>query len=242
MNKKTDNAKEVKKFSNIASEWWDPNGKFAPLHKFNPIRQEYLIRQISKHFHLDQKKNSFLSKLSILDVGCGGGLLCEPLARLGAKVTGIDASKKNIQVAKIHSKKMKMKIKYLHTVPEKMINNKFDVLMCMEVLEHVDNVELFIKSCTNLLKKNGIIFFATINRNPKSYLFAILGAEYFLRWLPVGTHEWKKFLKPQEVINYASENFLLHKETIGVTFNPILNRWSLSKDVSVNYMSYFNKN
>jgi 2-polyprenyl-6-hydroxyphenyl methylase/3-demethylubiquinone-9 3-methyltransferase len=241
MNKKTANEQEIKKFSDMASEWWDPNGKFSPLHKFNPIRQEYLISKIASHFSLDLDQNFSFSSLSLLDVGCGGGLLCEPFARLGTKVTGIDASKNNIEVAKIHAQKTNLQIQYLNKMPEEIINKKFDIILCMEVIEHVDNVELFIESCFKLLSKNGIIFFSTINRNPKSYLFAILGAEYILRWLPIGTHDWKKFVKPQEIINYVSPHKLIHKETKGVTFNPFLNKWNLSKDTSVNYMSYFTK-
>ena len=242
MKKKTSNEQEIKKFSDLASEWWNPKGKFAPLHKFNPVRQEYLINKISQHFKLNTEKSSSFSDLSILDVGCGGGLLCEPMARMGGKVTGIDASKTNIEVAKIHAQKMKIKIDYQNKLPENLTNKTFDVVMCMEVIEHVENVDLFVKSCAKLLKKNGIIFFATINRNPKSYLFAIIGAEYVLRWLPIGTHDWRKFIKPQEMIDYASENFLLHEETKGVTFNPITNKWNLSSDTSVNYMCCFKKN
>lgn len=242
MNKKTANDNEIKKFSDMAAEWWDPNGKFSPLHKFNPVRQEYLVNKIAQHFSLDLEKNFSFSKLNLLDVGCGGGLLCEPFARLGAKVTGIDASKTNIEVAKIHAKKTKLHINYLHKSPENLKGKKYDVILCMEVIEHVDNVDLFVKSCANLLNKKGIIFFSTINRNPKSFLFAVVGAEYVLRWLPVGTHDWKKFLKPQEIINFASPYFLLHKETKGVTFNPLLNKWKLSDDISVNYMSCFTKN
>lgn len=241
MNKKTANEQEVKKFSDMASEWWDPNGKFSPLHKFNPVRQEYLIDKISSHFSLNLDKNFSFSNLTLLDIGCGGGLLCEPFARLGAQVTGIDASKNNIEVAKVHAQKTNLQIKYLNKLPEEIKNKKFDVILCMEVIEHVDNVNFFIESCSKLLNKNGIIFFATINRNPKSYLFAIMGAEYILRWLPIGTHDWKKFIKPQEMINYVSTQQLIHQETKGVTFNPILNKWSLSNDASVNYMTCFTK-
>ena len=194
MNKKTANEQEVKKFSDMASEWWDPNGKFSPLHKFNPVRQEYLIDRISSHFSLSLDKNFSFSNLTLLDIGCGGGLLCEPFARLGAQVTGIDASKNNIEVAKIHAQKTNLQIQYLSKLPEEIKNKKFDVILCMEVIEHVDNVNFFVESCSKLLNKNGIIFFATINRNPKSYLFAIVGAEYVLRWLPIGTHDWKKFV------------------------------------------------
>ena len=216
MNKKTANEQEVKKFSDMASEWWDPNGKFSPLHKFNPVRQEYLIDRISSHFSLNLDKKFSFSNLTLLDIGCGGGLLCEPFARLGAQVTGIDASKNNIEVAKVHAQKTNLQIQYLNKLPEEIKNKKFDVILCMEVIEHVDNVNFFIESCSKLLNKNGIIFFATINRNLRSYLFAIVGAEYVLRWLPIGTHDWKKFIKPQEMINYVSTQQLIHQEMVAL--------------------------
>ena len=239
--KNTVNKEEIDKFSKLADEWWDPSGKFAPLHKFNPIRQEYIINEISKNFDINIDNPSSLEKLKILDVGCGGGLLCEPLARLGAKVTGIDASEKNIEIAKAHARKGNININYICTSPEKM-NESFDVTLCMEVVEHVEDLNFFYKSCSKLLKKNGLIFFATINKTIKSYLLAILGAEYVLRWLPIGTHDWKKFVKPSHMINSLSQIGLSHKDIIGVIFNPLINKWKLSKDLDVNYMSYFKRN
>ena len=201
--KNTVNKEEIDKFSKLADEWWDPSGKFAPLHKFNPIRQEYIINEISKNFDINIDNPSSLKKLKILDVGCGGGLLCEPLSRLGAKVTGIDASEKNIEIAKAHARKGNINVNYICTSPEK-VNESYDVILCMEVVEHVEDLNFFYKSCSKLLNKNGLIFFATINKTIKSYLLAILGAEYVLRWLPIGTHDWKKFVKPSHMINSLS--------------------------------------
>ena len=196
MKSNTINKKEIEKFSKIAEEWWDPNGKFKPLHKFNPIRISYIKENIINSFNITNKKKP-LNKVKILDIGCGGGLLSEPMSRLGANVTGIDASIKNISVAKIHAKKSNLKIRYLCSSPENLkIKSKFDVILNMEIIEHVDNVSFFLKSCTKLLKKNGIMFVATLNKTLKSYLFAIIGAEYILGWLPIGTHQWEKFVPP----------------------------------------------
>lgn len=239
--KNTANQEEINKFDKLAREWWDPNGKFAPLHKFNPIRQEYLINQISNHFQLDLDKEKSFADLSILDVGCGGGLLCEPLARLGANVTGIDAAKSNIEVAKIHMNESSLNISYLNKKPEEIKEKKFDVILCMEIIEHVDDVNFFIESCVNLIKPNGLIFFASLNKTLMSFALAIVGAEYILRWLPIGTHDWKKFISPNDIINKVSKHFLTHIETKGVTFNPIRNKWNLSDNTDVNYMCYFKK-
>jgi len=239
--KNTANQEEINKFDKLAKEWWDPNGKFAPLHKFNPIRQEYLINQISNHFQLDLDKEKSFTDLSILDVGCGGGLLCEPLARLGANVTGIDAAKSNIEVAKIHMNESGLNISYLNKKPEEIKEKKFDVILCMEIIEHVDDVNFFIESCVNLIKPNGLIFFASLNKTLMSFVLAIVGAEYILRWLPIGTHDWKKFISPNDIINKVSKHFLTHIETKGVTFNPIRNKWNLSDNTDVNYMCYFKK-
>ena len=196
----TINKKEIEKFSKIAEEWWDTTGKFKPLHKFNPIRIDYIKQNIIKTFNLDSKKRP-LNKIKILDVGCGGGLLSEPMCRLGADVTGIDASEKNINVAKVHAKKNDLSIKYICSSPEKLNTDlKYDVILNMEIIEHVEDVEFFLKSCSKLLKKGGIMFVATLNKTFKSYIFAIVGAEYILRWLPIGTHEWEKFVKPEELI------------------------------------------
>ncbi len=240
-NNRTDDQQEINKFSEMASEWWDPNGKFAPLHKFNPVRQEYLVDKIKNHFSILPNGSYPFKKLTLLDVGCGGGLIAEPMTRLGAKVTGIDASEKNINVAKFHAEQMDLKINYLCATPEN-LNEQFDVILCLEIIEHVADVDLFIKSCAKLLKKNGIIFFATLNRTAKSFLFAIVGAEYILNWLPKGTHDWNKFLKPSEIIGTASKYQLTLKETVGFKFNIILREWQKSKDTDVNYAVSFKKN
>ena len=235
------NKKEIDKFSRIAEEWWNPEGKFKPLHKFNPIRISYIRENIVETFKLKNKKKP-LAKVKILDIGCGGGLLSEPMSRLGADVYGIDASMKNINVAKIHAKKNDLKIKYSCNSPENFNSNiKFDVILNMEIVEHVENIDLFLKSCSNLLKKNGIMFVATINKTLKSYLFAILGAEYILRWLPIGTHEWEKFVEPEKLISILEKNKLSLNKIDGMTFNPIKNKWSITSDKDVNYITKFIK-
>ena len=241
MESNTINKLEIAKFSKIAAEWWSPNGKFKPLHKFNPIRIKYLKENIIEHFKLKQT-NSPLKGLNILDIGCGGGLLSEPITRLGAKVTAIDASKKNIQVAKFHAKKNNLKINYLCSSPEKLnLNKKFDVILNMEIVEHVEDLNFFIKKSSNLLKKNGLMFIATLNKTFKSYVFAIIGAEYVLRWLPIGTHDWEKFVKPDNLVSLAINSNLKLKKLSGMKFNPIIDSWSLSNDKSVNYIAKFKK-
>ena len=242
MKNNTINKKEIEKFSKIAEEWWDPNGKFKPLHKFNPTRIAYIKDNIIKSFKINQKKNP-LKKLKILDIGCGGGLLSEPMCRLGADVTAIDASEKNINIAKIHSKKNNLKINYICTSPEKMkIKNHFDVILNMEIVEHVEDVDFFLETCSRLLKKNGIMFVATLNKTLKSYIFAIVGAEYILKWLPIGTHEWEKFLKPEELTSILKNyNFSLDKLD-GMQFNILTDTWKVSSDKSVNYIAKFIKN
>jgi len=238
----TINKKEIEKFSKIASEWWSPEGKFKPLHKFNPIRIKYLKDNIIDHFNL-KRKNLPLKGINILDIGCGGGLLSEPMSRLGAKVTGIDASEKNIKVAKFHSKKNKLKINYICSSPEKKkLKKKFDVILNMEIVEHVEDLNLFIKESSKLLKKNGLMFIATLNKTFKSYLFAIVGAEYFLRWLPIGTHDWTRFVEPEKLTSLGKKYNLKQKKLDGMIFNPITDKWSLSNDKSVNYIAKFEKN
>ena len=238
----TVNKKEIEKFSNIATEWWNPDGKFKPLHKFNPIRIKYLKENIINHFGIKSKTQP-LRKLDILDIGCGGGLLSEPFSRLGANVTAIDASKKNIEVAKFHAKKNNLKINYKCISPEKLkVKKKFDVVLNMEIVEHVSDLNFFIKKSSELVKKNGLMFVATLNKTLKSYLFAIIGAEYILRWLPIGTHEWDKFVKPDDLIKIAIKNNLKLKKIDGMKFNPIFDQWNISNDNSVNYISKFEKN
>tara|TARA_A100001015_G_scaffold125394_1_gene138949 strand:+ start:120 stop:848 length:729 start_codon:yes stop_codon:yes gene_type:complete len=242
MKNNTINKKEIEKFSKIAEEWWNPIGKFKPLHKFNPIRISYIRDNIINSFKLKNKKSP-LEKVKILDIGCGGGLLSEPMSRLGAMVTGIDASEKNISVAKLHAKKSNLDIKYICTSPEKMqTDSKFDVILNMEIIEHVSDVNFFLKTCSQLLKKDGIMFVATLNKTLKSYLFAIIGAEYVLRWLPIGTHAWEKFVKPDDLINILKTNNLNLEKLDGVKFNLIKDEWYLSSDKSINYIAKFLKN
>ena len=237
----TVNKTEIDKFSKLASEWWDPNGKFKPLHKFNPVRLEYIKKSIIKKSN-NKKINKSLKKIKILDIGCGGGLLCEPLTKLGAKVVGIDASEKNIKIAKIHAKKSGLKIDYYCASPENFISHqKFDVILNMEIVEHVQDVNLFLKESSKFLKKNGIMFIATLNKTLKSYIFAILGAEYVLRWLPIGTHDWNMFVKPDDLVKICKENSLILDESFGVKYNVISDKWNLSSDKDINYMARFKK-
>jgi len=237
----TVNKKEIEKFSKIADEWWNPNGKFKPLHKFNPIRIKYIKHNIIKNFKLNSK-NTPLKNIDILDIGCGGGLLAEPMCRLGAKVVGIDASQKNINVAKFHAKKNKLNINYICASPEILkINKKFDVILNMEIIEHVDDINFFIKKSSELLKKNGLMFIATINKTLKSYVFAIIGAEYILKWLPRGTHDWDKFVKPEDLIKISKSNNLRLEKLNGMEFNLLTNEWNITSDNSINYITKFKK-
>ncbi|MDC0518500.1 bifunctional 2-polyprenyl-6-hydroxyphenol methylase/3-demethylubiquinol 3-O-methyltransferase UbiG [Candidatus Pelagibacter sp.] len=241
MKTSTINKKEIEKFSRIAEEWWNPTGKFKPLHKFNPIRIAYIRDNIIKTFNL-KNKNQPLSKIKILDIGCGGGLLSEPMCRMGANVTGIDASDKNIHVANLHAKKNKLKIKYYCTSPENLkIKDKFDVILNMEIIEHVQDVNFFLKSCSKLLKKNGVMFVATLNKTLKSFIFAIVGAEYILKWLPIGTHEWEKFIEPDKLIHILEKNNLKLDKLDGMQFNLITDEWKIGTDKSVNYIAKFIK-
>ena len=238
----TINKKEIEKFSEIATEWWNPNGKFKPLHKFNPIRIKYIKDNIIKNFNLRTSKNP-LEKIDILDIGCGGGLLSEPMFRMGANVVGIDASKKNIEIAKFHAKKNKLNVKYICASPETLkVNKKFDVILNMEIIEHVNDVNLFIKKSSALLKKNGLMFVATLNKTLKSYIFAIVGAEYIMKWLPIGTHEWDKFVKPDDLIKISKKNDLRLQKLDGMKFDLLNDKWSLANDNSINYIAIFKKN
>ena len=233
----TINKEEIQKFSDLADEWWDVNGKFKPLHMFNPIRIEYILDEISTFYKLNRNKNNLLNNLNILDIGCGGGLISEPMARLGANVTGIDAAERNIKIATIHSKKNKLNINYINKSPEQLdVTEKFDIILNLEVVEHVENLDLYLKSCANLLKKNGLMFTATINRTLVSYIKAIVGAEYILRWLPIGTHDWNKFIKPEELERRLNEKKLVTNNIKGLVYNPIFNKWGRSDNLSVNYI------
>jgi len=232
----TINNKEIEKFSKIAGEWWNPEGKFKPLHNFNPIRIKYIKDNIIKNFNL-KPSDKPLKKINVLDIGCGGGLLSEPMCRLGANVTGIDASIKNIEVAKFHAKKNKLKINYIAASPEMLkTKKKFNVILNMEIVEHVEDINFFIKESSKLLKKNGLMFIATLNKTLKSYAFAIIGAEYILKWLPIGTHDWDKFIKPNDLIKITKKNNLTLKNINGMNFNILSNTWKLSSDISVNYI------
>ena len=239
----TINKDEINKFSKIADEWWDINGKFKPLHMFNPIRIEHILDIALNYFKINKDKELPFKNLKILDIGCGGGLISEPMTRLGAEVTGIDASDRNIQVAKLHAKKNNLKIKYLNTVPENLaIQNKFDIILNLEVIEHVENLDLYLSSCHELLKKNGIMFTATINRTFTSYIKAIVGAEYVLRWLPIGTHDWNKFIKPEELEKKLTDLKFSINDTTGLSYHPIFKEWKKTKDMSVNYIISAKKN
>ena len=233
----TINKEEIQKFSNLADEWWDVKGKFKPLHMFNPIRIEYITDKIKHHFKIKSERPNFLENFQILDIGCGGGLISEPMTRLGGSVTGIDASDKNIKVAKIHAKKNNLKINYLNKSPEELSEHeKFDIILNLEIVEHVEDLNLYLKSCSKLLKKNGLMFTATLNRTLTSYLKAIIGAEYILRWLPIGTHDWNKFIKPEELEEKLKIKDFRTIDIKGLSFNPIFNKWKKSDDLSVNYI------
>jgi len=236
------NKKEIEKFSKIAEEWWNPNGKFKPLHNFNPIRIKYIKENIIKDLKIKYSEKP-LKKINLLDIGCGGGLLSEPMCRLGANVVGIDASTKNIKVAKFHAKKNKLKISYKVASPEKLKTKmKFDIILNMEIVEHVENIDFFIKASAKLLKKNGIMFVATLNKTLKSYAFAIIGAEYILKWLPIGTHDWERFVRPNDLIKISKKNNLSLKKLDGMKFNILDDSWKISNDTSVNYIIKLKKN
>jgi len=238
----TINKEEIQKFSKLAEEWWDVSGKFKPLHMFNPIRIEYILDKTKKHF---QKKDDRLplKGLKFLDIGCGGGLMSEPMYNLGANVTGIDASINNIKVATAHSKKNSLNINYLNKSPEQLNEaEKYDVILNLEVVEHVDDVDLYFESCSKLMKKNGIMFTATLNRTFTSYLKAIIGAEYILRWLPIGTHDWNKFFKPHELEQKIQNFNFITNDIEGLEFNPFSQKWKRSKNLSVNYIIMSIKN
>ncbi len=239
----TINKDEIEKFSKLANEWWDIQGKFKPLHMFNPIRIEYILNISRSYFKINKSNKRPLNNFKILDIGCGGGLISEPMCRLGGSVTGIDASDKNINIAKLHANKNNLDINYLHTVPENFNqNNKFDIILNLEVVEHVENLDLYLESCHRLLKTNGIIFTATLNKTLTSYIKAIIGAEYILRWLPIGTHDWNKFLKPEELEKKIIDVGFSTVDVSGLSFNPILKKWKKSDDLSVNYIMVSKKN
>lgn len=234
----TINEDEVAHFAAMAEEWWDPSGKFKPLHKFNPVRLAYIRTEILDHFKLDGTKRHPFKGLKILDIGCGGGLLCEPMTRLGATVTGADASEKNIRIAASHAEQTGLEIDYRATTSETMAaaGEQFDVVLNMEVVEHVADVPLYLSSCAELVKPGGLMFVATINRTAKAFALAIVGAEYVLRWMPKGTHSYSKFLTPEEISSQLKRHGMSIKDKCGVTYSPLQDQWRKSRDMSVNYM------
>jgi 2-polyprenyl-6-hydroxyphenyl methylase/3-demethylubiquinone-9 3-methyltransferase len=230
---------EVAKFSAIAAEWWDPAGKFAPLHKFNPVRLAFIRTEAARHFGRDERSLRPFEGLSLLDIGCGGGLLSEPMARLGFAVTGADASERNIGTARAHAAQSGVAIDYRATSAEVLAEeglNNFDVVLNMEVVEHVADVSAYLAACTRLVKPGGLTFVATLNKTLKSLALAKIGAEYVLNWLPRGTHDWNRFLSPADLKASLEESGLTILKTQGVSFDPLRWDWKLSSDVDVNYM------
>jgi len=239
----TANVSEIKRFEMLAEQWWDTEGDFAPLHKMNPVRLTFIRNHLCVHFHrrIDQKHP--LKQISVLDIGCGGGLLCEPISRLGAHVTGIDAGEQNINIAKVHANKSGLDINYKKLLPEDAVVQglSFDVVLNMEVIEHVDNPESFIESCSSLVRPGGVMVCATLNRTLKSLVFAKIGAEYILRWLPRGTHDWQKFYKPSEFCALLRGQGLSIVDLQGLKYNFLSDDWFLNKDLSVNYILFAKK-
>jgi 2-polyprenyl-6-hydroxyphenyl methylase/3-demethylubiquinone-9 3-methyltransferase len=228
---------EIAKFSRLSAEWWDPNGKMAPLHKINPLRLAYIRDAACRKFERNAKSLSCLAGLRMIDIGCGAGLLCEPFTRLGAQVIGIDASATNIAAAKLHAEKSQLLIDYRNTTPEQMDpRERFDIVLAMEIIEHVPDVGQFLGRCAAMLKPGGLMLVSTLNRNWKSFALAIVGAEYVMRWLPRGTHQWDKFVTPAELARHLQTHKLTITEQAGVVYNPLADRWSISSDMDVNYM------
>ncbi len=238
MTRTTVNDAEIAKFVAMAEEWWDPKGKFKPLHKFNPVRLTYIRDNLCTHFGRAPNSIRPFEGLRILDVGCGGGLLCEPLTRLGATLVGIDAAERNITIAKIHAEQAGLDIDYRATTSEALVvaGESFDVVLNMEVVEHVDDVPLYMKSCADLVAPGGLMFTATLNRTARSWALAVIGAEYILRWLPRGTHDWNKFLTPEEIGAQLKRNGLKVTDQTGVVFHPLADEWRMSPDMGINYM------
>lgn len=234
---------EVAKFARLAEEWWDPNGKFAVLHKFNPVRLEYIRAQLCSRFGRDSLSLRPFEGLRILDIGCGGGLLSEPMARLGAQVVGVDPAERNVRTAAVHAEAQDLPIDYRATTAEALADagERFDVILNMEVIEHVADPQHFVARCGEMLKPGGIMIMATINRTFRSFALAIVGAEYVLGWLPRGTHQWEKFITPEELEDFGREADLLKADLTGVIFNPLEGTWRRSRDTSVNYMMLLEK-
>ncbi len=233
----TYSAEEIARFSSMAETWWDPNGKFKPLHQINPIRINFILNHICEQYGRNPRDNKPLQELRVLDIGCGGGLLCEPMRRLGAKITGIDAGEKNVAIASLHAKQSNLDIDYQHILPENLAKKGFtyDVVLNMEVIEHVSNVDLYLKASASLVKPGGLMILSTINRTIKSLVLAKIGAEYILRWLPIGTHDWRKFMKPSELVLALKTQNLDTTNITGMVYNVFSDNWSLSDDHDVNY-------
>jgi 2-polyprenyl-6-hydroxyphenyl methylase / 3-demethylubiquinone-9 3-methyltransferase len=230
---------DVARFSAIAEEWWDPNGKFAPLHRFNPVRLEFIRAQALDRFDRDARARAPFEGLSLLDIGCGGGLLSEPMRRLGFKVTGVDASERNIAVARNHAEAMGLEIDYRCATAEALVGDdqaRFDLILNMEVIEHVAEPGQYLRDCTGLLKPGGLMIVATLNRTLKALALAKIGAEYVLRWLPPETHDWRKFLKPDEIRGFLAGQSVDVDGPFGVAFSPLSGRWTQSADADINYM------
>lgn len=239
----TVDAREIENFEALAEAWWDPEGEFRLLHRLNPVRIDYIRKHLCAHFGRDPETPEPLEGLRLLDIGCGGGLLCEPTARMGAEVTGLDAGEKNIRVAKAHSEKSGLAIDYRHGSAETLAEaeGRFDAILNMEVVEHVADRALFLRSCGILLKDGGVMVLSTLNRTAKSFAFAIIGAEYVLRWLPRGTHQWDKFVRPSELADDLRSNNLAISHMTGVSYDPLVGAWHLSNDIDVNYMMFVTK-
>ena len=241
----TVDAAEVARFSAIAAEWWNPTGKFKPLHRFNPVRIDYVRDALCRRFGRDPAAERPLAGLRLVDIGCGGGLIAEPLARLGATVVGIDASERNIKTAALHARENRLVIDYRNTTAEALIaaGDRFDAVLALEVIEHVADVPLFVSCCADLVAPGGQLFLATLNRTPKAYLMAIIGAEYVLRWLPRGTHDWKRFQKPADLAAALRGRGLTISDLSGVVYNPLSDSFRLDpRDISVNYLLTAEKN
>ncbi len=227
---------EIEHFSKDAPHWWDESGPFAPLHRLNPVRLDYIKTQICSHFDRDPKDFNALDSLNVLDIGCGGGLVCEPMARMGANVIGIDADEVAIEVAGEHAEQSGLNINYQATTAEEM-NGTYDIVLALEIVEHVSSIEDFVSSCAKLVKPGGLIIFSTLNRTPKSFALGIIAAEYILRWVPRGTHSWQKFVKPSELAKAARHNSLKPGDITGLIYNPLKSGFTLSKtDIDVNYL------
>jgi 2-polyprenyl-6-hydroxyphenyl methylase/3-demethylubiquinone-9 3-methyltransferase len=239
----TASQEDVARFTSIADNWWDPNSAFATLHAINPLRVSYIKNKICTYFGYNETEKFPLKGISILDIGCGGGLLCEPLAQLGAQLTGIDAGFENIEAAKVHAQKMNLNIIYRHVLPEQFEKEKgrYDLVVNMEVLEHVSNIETFLQASTALVRPGGAMALSTLNRTLKSLAFAKIGAEYILRWVPIGTHNWLQFVKPSELASGLRANGVLIEDLTGMIYNPLNRQWELNQDLTVNYLAFAGK-